>query len=530
MAPTALPQDVSDSAPLEEEHAHCLIFRSRLGTRYLFDAATTSIHPWPWETNAAGLDALYGASDDELPAAVAAAGLPLDRAAYIRRWRRHAGAFLNASVGPQCQACASASSSPERREPAEIPLVPSHLANLLLFVTEACNLRCKYCIFGGSYADYAPHQSVYMSWEMARQAVDMFLELNDQRAFHSMHRRKINIHFFGGEPLLAGDLIRQVVTYARIHSHRHYDVDCSMTTNLTHLPDDLAAFLVSNQISISVSIDGPPAEHNRYRVDATGAGSFERMWANLAKLRALDPEYYRLRVRSQLTFNGNSDLLAMRDFFDAADGVVPPLAFAGPIRDMATSDFHKLYPYDQTRFAGQYRELIRDYLDRKRRRVPVVEGEFLYALFEEPLQRMYKRVMFHGALPQESYTGTCLPGRRIAVTPDGQLHICERINRHFPIGDIEHGLDRGRCEAVMAQYSAALPACDACWARRVCQFCYAQMASFDRFEFTAARCAEARAGIALLLRLIYTLLEEAPGGLAAGDRLIDRYHLAEALP
>jgi len=405
--------------------------------------------------------------------------------------------------------------------------LPTIFGNLILVVTDSCNLRCRYCLLGGG-AGFKPLRSKHMSWEVAKRAVDHFIALNDSPAFQAMHDRKINIAFFGGEPLLRGDLIKQIVDYSKALERPGcgYWIDYAVTTNLTHLPDDLAAFLIESDVGLQVSLDGPQQVHDLCRVDAGGNGSFSTIVRNLEKLRRLDADYFARRVTSVVTINGNSDLLAINEFFQSGDPVIPPVSFVGLIRDLERSEFHRRFPYDVARFWQQYSQLMEEYVRCQRNCIPVPRGQFLYRLVEEGLRVLDGRMMNHGTLVRPAYTGTCQPGRRLAVSTDGKFHICERINEHFRVGDVQKGLDLVKCSELLRRYYGSLPDCDRCWARSICGTCMAVNCSDGEFEF-GARCDHVRVELAHRLRLLCTVREDRADALSTSDPLVDRMNMLE---
>jgi uncharacterized protein len=515
---------------------HYLLFATFAGNRYLYDAATGSAHPWPWELTTAQLDRLYAAESADLPDALADLEAPPALTRHVLRWRQKAGGFaasghaLCAACSPAGQrqhACSQHACSHHRHQASALQPSPTTYSNLMLVVTDRCNLRCRYCVFSGEYGDFHTYRPQDMSWETARQAVDHFLAVNDTPAYRAMPHRKLDVAFFGGEPLLQEDLIRQVVEYTRAHAASHYQLHFSMTTNLTHLSEEMIPFLREHHIGLNVSIDGPREEHDRYRVDAAGRGSFDAMYDNLARLRRIDPDYFADYLWSVVTLNGNSDLEAVQEFFDSGDPNIPPVYYVGFIRDMATGDFHRHYPYDQERLAARYAALIGRYHLQKRQQLPVPKHSFLYHLCEEPLLNLYRRTMWPGRAGPPSLTGTCSPGRRIAVATDGALHICERINEEFPIGDAAHGVDPVAVQGVQQAYDAGLPDCDHCWARGICVLCFAQAAHGDHLAPTDEQCDAVRTDLSSHLISLYSLLEAVPDALDAGDPLIDRCRMLQ---
>jgi uncharacterized protein len=506
-----------------EQHPSALVFSSFNGSRYLFDSATSTLHPWPWSVEGPALDRLYVTSDGDLSALTDSIGAPTALARYVRLWRDHAGAF------GRCTMNGSPSATP-KQAPAVHGVWPSLMANLILVVTDACNLRCRYCILGGTYEGFKPLREQDMTWETAKAAIDHFIALNRGPAFEAMHGRKINISFFGGEPLLRGDLIQQVVEYAKAQERPGcgYWIDFALTSNLIHLPDSLAAFLATHDVGIQVSLDGPAEEHDACRVNAAGRGSFEHVRRNLEKLRRLDLAYYERRVRTVVTINGNSNLRALQDFFESDDPLVPPISFVGLVRDFDRSEYHRRHPFDPGRLWGQYVQLMEEYRRRKREIVPIGKGEFLYRLFEEGLLNLHGRLMHAGATKQPAYTGTCMPGRRLAVSTDGRFHMCERINEKFPIGDVHTGVDWSRTAALLQHYYDTAPDCDNCWARPICGTCMANNCLDDRFEF-GGKCNQLRAELEHRLQLLCTVLEDNPASLDDGDAFIEESHFLEPI-
>jgi uncharacterized protein len=510
-----------------EEHAHAVVFSSAGSTRYLFDAATSSVHPWPWSITGDRLDGLYACEDGEVGALVARASSPAWLADYVLAWRGKAGAFRSWPDAHACASpCAGCASKDASRQPPERRITsPAIYANLLLIVTDSCNLRCKYCLFSGHYASFHNYRARVMDHETARKAVEHFFALNELPAFQAAADRKTNIAFFGGEPLLEGELIRDVVTFAKARARPHHTLDFSATTNLTHLPDDLAAFFVREGVGLQVSLDGPPEEHDRYRCYPDGRGSYAVIRSNLEKLRALSPRYFDERVRAVVTLNGNSDLEAINRYFESGDPAVPQVSFIGYVRDLECSSFHEAYPFDPHRLRAQYDRLVAEYVGLRRAGHRFERGRFMRQFLEEPLSTLYRRLMWTGAPRRTAYTGTCQPGRRIAVGTDGRFHICERIGEGFPIGHVDIGLDAARCEAVERAYYESLPDCDRCWARALCTVCFAVVAREEHFELPERRCVAVRAEMAHRLGLLYTLLEGVPDPFPSGDPLVDRHDL-----
>lgn len=152
------------------------------------------------------------------------------------------------------------------------------LKTLVLHVTDACNLGCRYCYYGDD--GHAASARAKMSPEVAARAVDFLME-------NSGDSKEVIIVFFGGEPLLNLDLIRFIVTYARKKvTGTELRVDFAITTNGTLLNDAAIDFLRENQIGVTVSIDGFEKAHDRFRRFPNGAPSYGVILPGLKKLLA----------------------------------------------------------------------------------------------------------------------------------------------------------------------------------------------------------------------------------------------------
>nr|WP_298684068.1 radical SAM protein [uncultured Methanomethylovorans sp.] len=128
------------------------------------------------------------------------------------------------------------------------------LTQLLFNVTEDCNLRCKYCVYGGNHSIRREHNiKNELKWNVAKQAVDFFLK-------NSQDSEAKFITFYGGEPLLKFSLIKNIIVYA---SKIDPKVRFALTTNGTLLNPERVHFLIDQKVTITISIDGPDEIHNK---------------------------------------------------------------------------------------------------------------------------------------------------------------------------------------------------------------------------------------------------------------------------
>ena len=146
-----------------------------------------------------------------------------------------------------------------------------------------CNLDCAYCFFLSKEMLY-PGSRFRMADELLEQYVRQLIEAH--RIPH------VTIAWQGGEPTMMGvDFFRRATAYVEKHRRPGMTVEYTIQTNGTLIDDELAAFLKEHDYLVGISIDGPPAMHDAYRVDRGGAPTFERVRRGLERLQAHGVEY-----------------------------------------------------------------------------------------------------------------------------------------------------------------------------------------------------------------------------------------------
>ena len=133
---------------------------------------------------------------------------------------------------------------------------------IILGITERCNLRCEYCCYSGHFEGYRSHNNRSMTFEIAQKAVSQHLHSFQQNG-------RGGVSFYGGEPLLEFELIKQVVDYTEKEANLlGKEIVFTITTNGTLLDDEKIHFFVKHNFVVLISIDGPKESHDRYRIFA----------------------------------------------------------------------------------------------------------------------------------------------------------------------------------------------------------------------------------------------------------------------
>ena len=147
-------------------------------------------------------------------------------------------------------------------------------SSLVLMISQDCNLRCTYCY--GTNGEYS-HKGL-MDYKTAKSAVDYFVKY--------AKGDKLNICFFGGEPLLNFSLIKEIIKYANeVGSKLNKTFTFSMTTNATLIDQMIEEFIIQNKIALTISIDGDRTIQNSNRYYANKKGSYDEVIKNTERLR-----------------------------------------------------------------------------------------------------------------------------------------------------------------------------------------------------------------------------------------------------
>jgi uncharacterized protein len=316
---------------------------------------------------------------------------------------------------------------------------------LCLNVAHDCNLRCKYCF--AAKGDYHGRREL-MSKDVGRNAVDFLVE-------HSGNINNLEMDFFGGEPLMALDTVKEVVSYARnIEEKSGKKFHFTITTNAVLLNDETIDYLHENMDNIVLSLDGRKEVNDRIRVRADGSGSYDKIAANIKKMVTLrEKEHKDYYVRGTFT---NKNLDFAEDVFHMADlgfreiSVEPVVGKEGDLL-LADGDEQVIY--------HQYEKIAREYLRRRNSgKNPFRFYHFNVNIYHGPC--IYKRLAACGA------------GREyLAVTPSGDIYPCHQFVGldEFVMGNVfEKKLNENIIKRFKETHVFSKPECSGCWARFYC--------------------------------------------------------------
>ncbi len=314
---------------------------------------------------------------------------------------------------------------------------------LCLHIAHTCNLNCSYCF--ASQGKYRGDRAL-MSFETGKRALDFLIE-------NSGTRRNLEVDFFGGEPLMNFQVVKDLVAYARsIEKEKGKNFRFTLTTNGVLVDEDVIAWANQECSNVVLSLDGRKEIHDRFRVDYAGNGSWDKIvpkFQRFVKARG-GKDYY---MRGTFT-HANPDFL--KDIQQMLDLGFSELSMEPVV--CAENDPSALTEEDLPVVLEQYEKLAELMLARDKEGKPFTFYHYMIDLTGGPC--IYKRISGCGS-------GT----EYMAVTPWGDLYPCHQFvgEERFKLGDIWQGVTN---TAVQSEFAAcnvyAHPECHNCWARLYC--------------------------------------------------------------
>ncbi len=314
---------------------------------------------------------------------------------------------------------------------------------LCLHVAHTCNLNCSYCF--ASQGKYHGDRAL-MSFEVGKQALDFLIK-------HSGSRTNLEVDFFGGEPLMNWEVVKQLVAYARTQEEPHgKKFRFTLTTNGMLIDGDVIDFANREMDNVVLSLDGRKEIHDRLRVDYAGNGSYDVIVPKFQKLAASrnGKSYY---IRGTFT-HANPDFT--KDVFHMADPGFTELSMEPVV--CGPGDPAALTPEDLETVKAEYERLAVEMLRRKRAGNPITFYHYMLDLTGGPC--IYKRISGCGS-------GT----EYMAVTPWGDLYPCHQFvgEEAYKLGDVWNGVTAPALrEEFRACNAYARPGCADCWAKLYC--------------------------------------------------------------
>ena len=314
---------------------------------------------------------------------------------------------------------------------------------LCLHIAHDCNLACRYCF--AEEGEYHGRRAL-MSFETGKKALDFLIA-------NSGNRRNLEVDFFGGEPLMNWQVVKDLVAYGREQEKIHNkNFRFTLTTNGVLLNDEIMEFANKEMGNVVLSIDGRKEVHDHMRPFRKGAGSYDLIvpkFQKFAESRNQD-KYY---VRGTFTHNNldfSNDVLHLADLGFKQISVEPVVA--QPTEDYAIreEDLPQLYE--------EYDKLAAEMVKRHKNGNDFNFFHFMIDLDQGPCA--IKRLRGCGS-----------GNEYVSVTPDGDIYPCHQFVgiTEFKMGNLYDGTFNEEMKDMFAHaHVYNKPECKKCWAKFYC--------------------------------------------------------------
>lgn len=349
--------------------------------------------------------------------------------------------------------------------------------NQLVFkMTDACNMRCKYCIYSEHYPETKKYSNDKLCFETAKKGIDLFMKRYIETYELGGVRLKPLFTFFGGEPLIEFKLVKEIVNYIK-EFYYEFEYKFGITTNGLILNQEISEFLIENKFFITVSLDGDERLNDRNRVDISNVGTYNRVINNIQK-------YFKGYPLLSLAacYDYETDLKYLAEFVEnnsiIKDGWYPYVQRMTMINDVNTDYYHQFNKASIDKYIGTITQFREEYVENailnKEQRL-IVD-----TMIGTPLKLMYDRIKlinYHNNY--DIFCSNCIPGQKLYLTANGGIYVCEKVleTDKFKIGDIVSGIDETKISDLIGEYNKdILIKCKECNISKLCGMCYAQIA------------------------------------------------------
>lgn len=322
-------------------------------------------------------------------------------------------------------------------------MVNSPVKAMCLNVAHDCNLRCEYCF--AAKGDFGCGRKL-MPLEVGKKAIDFLIE-------HSAGRRNLEMDFFGGEPLMNWEVVKELVLYAREQEKLHNkNFRFTITTNGLLLTDDKIDFINKEMSNCVLSLDGRKEVNDRLRVRVDGTGCYDQIVPKYQKLVAQrgDKDYYARGTFTRYNLDFTKDVLHMADLgFDQVS--------VEPVVSDEKLDY-SIKEQDLSRVFQEYETLANSILQRRK------EGKgFNFFHFMIDLNQ--------GPCAIKRLRGCGCGNEYVAVTPEGDIYPCHQFvgDEQWKMGSVLDGSFNLPMKERFAKANVySKTDCKNCWAKFYC--------------------------------------------------------------
>lgn len=353
--------------------------------------------------------------------------------------------------------------------------------NQIVFeVTDACNLKCSYCVlgelYGGDEIENTKNINAHSAINLLKYIFKLKLENN---------KTKLYISFYGGEPLLNIPFVKQIVEVVnQLNAEKEIDIHYLMTTNGTlihkHLP-----FLVENKFDVMISLDGNE-ENDSYRsFRKNSQTTFRQVIENVDKIEREYPDYFNHRVSFNAVLHDRNSVKDIYEFIYNRYHKIPQISELSPAH---------ISPDKKCHFDKMFNSMSKSEADYQQEDTELTHLTHPATVNFNELTNFLKYYSIHfyvsnltsSLLNKEKVlpTNTCLPfSKKIFLTTRNQLFPCEKTNYQYAMGEVNPDVTLdipAITRQINAYYRGFQKTCQHCYIHRFCGVCMFRLDGLEK--------------------------------------------------
>lgn len=339
--------------------------------------------------------------------------------------------------------------------------------------TDSCNLKCTYCIYGKFYDNHDIRTDKKIDPKKAKLLIDFLVDKLKSPA-NTSSENEVFISFYGGEPLLNIEFIKDIVDYTQQLQNHHITFKYMMTTNAIYLKKYLN-FILKYKFIVTVSLDGSERNH-AYRNFPNGNPSFKIVYDTLKNVQKLYPDYFEDCIRINSVIHNLNNQQEIFSFIYHEFGKVPHFSTVnrtGVKLDMK-EEFDNLIQSKPVDEEEEFtKEMVR-ILDLGSDKINMLQSFIFH--YCGNVYETYNDLLIKNSNVEHLPTSTCMPfSRRIFMTVNNKIFPCERIGHQYALGEVGENKVMIDCEDIAKKYNTYYDSlrglCTYCFHKRHCVLC-----------------------------------------------------------
>lgn len=353
-----------------------------------------------------------------------------------------------------------------------------NIRKITLQVTQNCNLACRYCAYANPIeGKQRKHSNKEMSLDIAKRSVEFLFK-------HSKNLDVVNVGFYGGEPLLKFDLIKEIMNYAKLKARLYNKkISFSITTNATLINEEIIEFLSQFDVHVMISIDGPQKIHDKNRIlRGKDGGSFNVVINSINLIKSKYPCFIN-RISIHSVLDPENDFTCYNEFFMCYDDIKDIAQSTTLVNIINLSEKFTPREIFSQKYLYERFKLLLALLD-------VIDIEDVSVIVKSHIANIEKisESLKDDIIMTDSthHSGPCIAGSsRLFVDVNGEFFPCERCSEKsevMKIGNINQGFNLDAIYRITNIGEISQEECKNCWNLKHCSICAVKADNIYEFD------------------------------------------------